>query len=257
MLRYPCLAKTSTGTTQTATGMTKRLQEGVNKPPKLAVVEDDPEFREGVLLPVLRHSGFDAVGMANALELYRAMVTESFDLVLLDVGLPDEDGFSIAAHLRSMSSSIGIVMLTAHASSNDRVDGLQAGADAYLGKPANMKEVVATLSNLARRIAVRSDAPSTEAQWGLDKSGWRMFSPRGVEVAIGAAERQVITRLAQSVGVPVSREELIACLSEDVHDFDPHRLDLLMYRLRKKCLKTAGQELPLSTVRGIGYVLNW
>lgn len=234
-----------------------RLPEGVNKPPKLAVVEDDPEFREGVLLPVLKHSGFDAVGMGNALELYRAMVTEPFDLVLLDVGLPDEDGFSIAAHLRSMSSSIGIVMLTAHASSSDRVDGLQAGADAYLCKPANMKEVVATLSNLARRIAMRANAPSARAHWRLDQSGWRIFSPRGVEVAMTAAERQVIRRLSESAGTAVSRDDLIACLSADIHDFDPHRLDLLIYRLRKKCLKLAGQQIPLRAVRGVGYVLNW
>ena len=234
-----------------------RLPEGTNKPPKLAVVEDDPEFRDGVLLPVLKHSGFDAVGMGNALELYRAMVTEPFDLVLLDVGLPDEDGFSIAAHLRGMSSSIGIVMLTAHASSSDRVDGLQAGADAYLCKPANMKEVVATLSNLARRIATRAHTPSAGTHWRRDQSGWRIFSPRGVEIAMTAAERQVVRRLAESTGTAVSRDDLIACLAADIHDFDPHRLDLLIYRLRKKCLKLAGQQIPLRAVRGVGYVLNW
>ena len=141
--------------------MTARLQEGPRTQLRLAVVEDDPEFRDGVLMPVLAHAGFDALGMGSALELYRAMVAEQFDLVLLDVGLPDEDGLSIASHLRGMSPSMGIVMLTAHASSGDRVQGLQAGADAYLCKPVNMKEVVATLLNLARRIAGRgfSDDP--------------------------------------------------------------------------------------------------
>jgi two-component system response regulator PhoP len=221
------------------------------------VVEDDPDFRDGVLMPVLAYAGFDVLGMGSALELYRAMVAEQFDLVLLDVGLPDEDGFSIAAHLRGMSPSIGIVMLTAHGSSGDRVQGLQAGADAYLCKPVDMKEVVATLLNLARRIAAPSDSPKTRANWRLDKSGWRIFSPRGVEVAMSSAERQVITKLADSVGVPVTREELIACLTGDVHDFDPHRLDLLIYRLKKKCLKLAGQDLPLKAVRGTGYVLSW
>ena len=237
--------------------MTARLQEGPRTQLRLAVVEDDPEFRDGVLRPVLAHAGFEALGMGSALELYRAMVAEQFDLVLLDVGLPDEDGLSIASHLRGMSPSMGIVMLTAHASSGDRVQGLQAGADAYLCKPVNMKEVVATLLNLARRIAAPNEQPAAQASWRLDASAWRIFSPRGVEVAMSSAERKVITKLAESIGVPVTREELIASLTSDVHNFDPHRLDLLIYRLRKKCLKLAQEDLPLNAVRGIGYVLSW
>lgn len=235
---------------------------------KLAVVEDDPEFREGVLVPVLRQSGFDVVSLGSALELYKAMVIASFDLVLLDIGLPDENGVSIAAYLRSKSPSLGIVMLTARGACSDRVDGLHAGADAYLCKPVNMKEVVAILLNLSRRIALAAPSPANVAAqtsgspgpqptWRLDKTGWRIFSPSGIEVAMNSAERQVIGRLAESLGVPVSREELIARFSGEIYDFDSPRLDLLVYRLRKKCLKLAGQELPLTAVRGIGYSLNW
>jgi DNA-binding response OmpR family regulator len=137
------------------------------------------------------------------------------------------------------------------------VQGLQAGADAYLCKPVNMKEVVATLLNLARRIAASSEQPAAQATWRLDASAWRIFSPRGVEVAMSSAERKVITKLAESIGVPVAREELIACLTGDVHNFDPHRLDLLIYRLRKKCMRLAEEDLPLKAVRGTGYVLSW
>jgi DNA-binding response OmpR family regulator len=229
----------------------------MNSPPKLAVVEDDPEFREGVLLPVLKQSGFDVVGLGSALELYKVILAEQFDLVLLDVGLPDEDGITIAAHLRSMSPTLGIVMLTAHGGGNDRMDGLQAGADAYLCKPANMKEVVATLLNLSRRISISADAPEAQATWRLDRGGWWIFSPRAVEVALNPAERLLITRLAESPGFPVTREELIARLSDQIFGFDSHRLDLLVYRLRKKCLKLTGQELPLKVMRGAGYVLGW
>jgi DNA-binding response OmpR family regulator len=229
----------------------------MNRPPKLAVVEDDPEFREGVLLPVLKQSGFDVVGLGSALELYKVILTEQFDLVLLDVGLPDEDGITIAAHLRSRSPTLGIVMLTAHGGGNDRMEGLQAGADAYLCKPANMKEVVTTLLNLSRRISISAAAPEAQATWRLDRGGWWIFSPRAVEVALNPAERLLITRLAESPGFPVTRGELIACLSDQIFGFDSHRLDLLVYRLRKKCLKVTGQELPLKVVRGAGYVLSW
>lgn len=234
-----------------------QIARRMNSLSKLAVVEDDPEFREGVLLPVLKQSGFQVVGLGSALELYKAMMIEQFDLVLLDVGLPDEDGISVAAHLRSRSPSLGIVMLTAHGSGNDRVDGLQAGADAYLCKPANMKEVVATLLNLSRRISIPIDTPEVQATWRLDKEGWRIFSPRAVEVPLNSAERLLIARLTESPGTLVMREELIALLSEEIFDFDTHRLNLLVYRLRKKCLKLAGHDLPLKVVRGTGCVLSW
>ncbi len=230
--------------------------EAVDRPPALAVVEDNQELREDVLVPGLARSGFDAVGMASALELYRAMMVRTFDLVLLDVGLPDEDGFGIAAHLRSLSPSIGIVMLTGYDSAPDRMRGLLAGADAYLFKPVEMDLVAATLRNLARRI-VPGAAARNRFNWRLDERGWCILSPGGVEIEMNQAERQVMAILAATPGVPVQRETLIARLAKDDRDFDPHRLDMTIYRLRKKCLAAAKEDVPLRAVRGIGYVLNW
>lgn len=235
----------------------------------MAVVEDDPEFRDAVLLPMLSRSGFEPVGMGSALELYRALLAGSFDLVLLDVQLPDDSGFAIASHLRSLSPSIGIVMVTGLATAADRMRGLEAGVDAYLSKPVEMQELVATLRNLANRIQAngadgdepaedKAPADSNRARgWSLDERGWRIRSPAGGEVVLSLAERQVMSALAARAGAPVSREELIARLADDVHDFDPHRLDMLVHRLRRKCLQQCGQELPLKSVRGIGYALAW
>lgn len=225
--------------------------------PTLAVVEDNQELREDVLVPTLSRSGFDTVGMTSALELYRAMTVRSFDLVLLDVGLPDEDGFSIAAHLRSLSPSIGIVMLTGYDTGPDRMRGLLAGADAYLFKPVEMDLLVTTLRNLARRIVPGADPAQARAKWRLDERGWCILSPNGVEIEMNLAERQVMAILSATPGVPVQREVLIARLVKDDRDFDPHRLDMMIYRLRKKCLGAAKEDIPLRAVRGIGYVLNW
>ena len=97
---------------------------------RLAVVEDDPEYRDAILVPVLSRAGFEVAGMGSALELYRAMLAKPYDLVLLDVGLPDENGFAIARHLRGLSPSIAIVMLTGRSSGTDRMRGLEAGVDA-------------------------------------------------------------------------------------------------------------------------------
>ncbi|QWF16532.1 response regulator transcription factor [Lysobacter capsici] len=225
--------------------------------PTLAVVEDDRTFREDVLLPVLTHSGFSVVGMTGALELYRSMTLRSYDLVLLDIGLPDEDGFSIAAHLRRLSARVGIVMLTGYDSGPDRMRGLRAGADAYLPKPVDMEEVVTTLHNLARWVVPDANPVQTRSQWRLDERGWCILAPSGVEIEMNLAERQVMAMLAAAAGVPVQRETLIARLVKNAYDFDPHRLEMLVHRLRKKCQRLAEEELPLRAVRGIGYVLNW
>ena len=237
--------------------MTVTLPDMADRLPALAVVEDNDDFREDVLIPTLSRSGFDVVGMTCALDLYRAMTVRPFDLVLLDVGLPDEDGFNIAAHLRSLSTSIGIVILTSYDSGPDRMRGLLAGADSYLFKPVEMDVLVTTLRNLARRIFPGTSGAQTHSKWRLDDNGWCILSPDGVEIEMSLAERQVITTLAATPGIPVQREVLIARLVKDDQDFDPHRLDMLVYRLRRKCLNVAKEDIPLLAVRGIGYMLNW
>lgn len=241
-----------------------RQMNVANKPeaseriPAIAVVEDNQDLREDVLVPALCRAGFEVVGMASALELYRAMTARSFDLVLLDVGLPDENGFSIAAHLRSLSPTLGIVMLTGYDTSEGQVRGLMAGADVYLFKPPDMEVVVNTLRNLARRILPSAATPVPEpTTWRLGDQGWVIVSPSGVEIKMNQDEQELMAMLAQSVGTPVDREMLMARLSKGAYEFDLHRLEMLVYRLRKKCQKVAKEDLPLLSVRGVGYVLHW
>ncbi|ASR42460.1 hypothetical protein BEN78_02670 [Xanthomonas citri pv. mangiferaeindicae] len=232
---------------------------------RVAVVEDDDELRDEILVPLLRAAGFEATGMPGALALYRDLVASRYDLVLLDVGLPDEDGFAIARHLREAAPTIGLVMLTGYVSNGDRLRGLEAGVDAYLTKPVEASALVATLRNLSRRV-VPSDGSeggepgeegSGETGWRLDERGWNILLPDGRAVELTLAEQQVMRRLAGSPGQPVRREDLIAGLADDVHEFDPHRLEMLVYRLRRKCQESTGMALPLRSVRGVGYVLTW
>ncbi|MDR6990499.1 response regulator transcription factor [Luteimonas sp. 3794] len=218
------------------------------------MVEDDDELREEVLLPLLHREGFEAVGMANALALYRDLVATPFDLILLDVGLPDDDGFAIARHLRKAAPKVGLVMLTGHASPSSRLRGLEAGVDAYLTKPIDSAELVITLRNLERRLEFGESGPARPG-WTLDAQGWQLLLPDGRAVELSLPERRLLAELAATPREPVTREALMAALAEDVDDFDPHRLEMLIHRLRKKCLQASGQELPVRTVRGIGYVL--
>src|SRR5690554_1255502 len=225
---------------------------------KLAVVEDDAEFREQILLPILAHAGFAVTAMGSALELYRDLLSSAYDLVLLDVDLPDEDGLSIARRLRERSPSLGIVMLSGAVGDHWRQRALEGGADAWLAKPADMDEVVATLRNLAGRVArERSAGGGGDSGWKLEAGGWQLVCPHGAGLDLGMAEREVLALLADNPGAPVSREALIARLSGRAEDFDPHRLEMLVYRLRRKCRQQLGQELPLRAVRGVGYMLAW
>ncbi|MGY1410070.1 MULTISPECIES: response regulator transcription factor [unclassified Luteimonas] len=237
-------------------------------------MEDDPEYRDAILAPTLERSEFEVTAMGSALELYRALASRSFDLVLLDVGLPDDCGYAIARHLREVAPTMGIVMLTGHVAPADRVRGLEAGADTYLGKPVGMPELVAVLRNLATRVAAtrtlgdvpampgreandEATAEDTSGRWRLDADGWRILAAGKGEVELNMAERQVLLALAAAPGVPVSRKALMGQLTVDAHDFDSHRLETLVYRLRRKCLQQAGVELPLRAVRGLGYALVW
>ena len=223
-------------------------------PFRIAIVEDDEELREKIMLPALRAAGFDVTGLPNALQLYRMWVGSPFDLVVLDVGLPDADGVEIARHLRGLSPSLGIVMCTGQGHAAARVRGLRAGIDAYLVKPIDMDVVIETLRNLCRRLG---DAGARQGNgWSLDRQGWSLSSPSGAAVTLNQTERQVMRILMATPNEPVPRGTLIASLTGDVPGFDPHRLEMLVYRLRRKCLEACGEVLPLQAVRGVGYLFE-
>ena len=232
--------------------------------PRLAVVEDDDELRECILVPTLRRAGFEVTALRSALELYRMWVASPFDLVLLDVGLPDDDGVEIARHLRTLAPEVGIVVYTGHGATVDRLRGLRAGVDAYLIKPVETEELVETLRNVQRR-STRAPAPAEtpttveagSSGWKLVGNGWKLQAPCGAEITLGATERDLVGELVANACKPVDRSGLIERLTADVEAFDPHRLDMLVYRLRRKCEQASGHPLPLRAVRGVGYMIDW
>jgi DNA-binding response OmpR family regulator len=221
---------------------------------RVALLEDDDELRERILVPGLRDYGFETHGVASAGELERLLKTQPADIVILDVGLPDDNGFNVAHRLRK-HSPVGIVMLTGRNTSSDRIRGLNEGADAYLSKPIVLEELAATLHSLARRLRPPQPTNVGQCQWRLDIGGWCLLSPAGRSIALTQAERQVLILLMESPGTPVAREELIVALTDNAYDFDPHRLQMLIHRLRGKIADQAKESLPLRAVRGTGYVM--
>ena len=227
----------------------------------ILVVEDHEEMRERILLPGLRDCGFrNVAGVGSAIETYRAVLTQRFSLFLVDIGLPDESGFTLIKNLREATDA-GIVVLTGGGHSKAQyVQGLNEGADAYLLKPVDMELLSATLRSVLRRQAANVQIATTAADaqpvWRLDPAGWALISPRGVRIHITGNERILIEPLVARQGNVISREELIARFTHNIYDFDPHRLEVIVHRLRQKASKLSGETFPLRAVRGMGYVLT-
>ncbi len=217
------------------------------------LLEDDELLRDHVLLPRLRQFGFEVTAIGRAAKLDEHLRQRRPDIVLLDVGLPDGDGFQVARQLRAEAADIGVVMLTGRAEGADHVRGLSEGADAYLSKPVDLDLLVSTLHSLARRL--RAPRAATTGHWRLDADGWCLISPSGSMVALTKTERRLLEALMETPNQVVSREALISRLTADVHDFDTHRLDSLIHRLRGKVLRVLQTPLPLNAVHGEGYVL--
>lgn len=218
----------------------------------MTLVEDDVELRDAILVPALRAAGCSVAVAGSAAEFYRTMVERSPEIVVLDVSLPDQSGFDVARHLRA-NSAVGIVILTGRATTADRVRGLDLGADAYLTKPVDAEVLCSTVRSVARRLD--PSPPQQPPAWSLGADGWRLVSPQGSAIDLGAAERQLLQLLFAAPNTTVQREKLIAALTEDTNAFDPHRLDMVMHRLRRKLADGGMPPLPLHTVRGVGYVL--
>lgn len=220
---------------------------------QVALVEDDRDLLDDVAFS-LRDEGLNVAACADGRELDRLLARESFDVVVLDIGLPGEDGLSIARRLRRTLPQLGIVMLTARTAAHDRVQGMVDGADVYLGKPVDLRELALVIRALARRLAV-GDAPS-EQELTLLVADNTLLCPSGERIDLTPSETVVLSRLARATGRQASRRQIIEAFGGTYLDYDERRLETIVSRLRRK-LEAAG--LPPDTVRAIrgsGYALQ-
>jgi two-component system OmpR family response regulator len=222
------------------------------------VVEDDPDLC-GSIVRYLSLVGMSVQRAGSGEELDTVMVGFTPDLLVLDVNLPGEDGFSIASRLRS-HSKVGIVMLTARGQLDDRVLGLTAGADAYLVKPVQFRELEAVLHSLTRRMREGTPEDKVDVRdeahraWGFDAASWSLITPNGGQVPLTNAEYRVLQTLTGDPGASVSREEIATALGKVVGGYDDRSIDAVMARLRRKVQSATGEILPIRAVRSVGYV---
>jgi DNA-binding response OmpR family regulator len=227
---------------------------GPGRPLRLLLLEDDDLLRDRILVPKLTQFGFQVTATRSSAQLHQAVLKGTPDIFLLDVGLPDADGFDVARSLRATLPGAGIVMLTGRGDNVDRVRGLFEGADAYLSKPVEIDVLVATLYSVARRLQPASSV--ARGKWTLSPDEWFLLSPTGARVMLSKSERRLLEAMMHRADEVVSREDLISVLTDDVTAFDPHRLDSIVHRLRRKVLAALGEPLPLNAVHGTGYILE-
>jgi two-component system phosphate regulon response regulator OmpR len=236
------------------------MQASTSKPDKILVVDDDARIRE-LLKRYLTQEGFDVLLAEDGKSLTRVMQRETADLIVLDLMMPGEDGLSICRRLRAANEHIPIIMLTAKGEDVDRIVGLEVGADDYLGKPFNPRELLARIHAVLRRRPTPEvpGAPSSDneiVQFGpfhFDL-GARTLHKDGQEITLTTGEFAMLKAMVRHPRTPMSREKL-AQLSRG-REFEPfdRSLDVQVSRLRKLIELDPTTPRYIQTVWGVGYV---
>ena len=220
---------------------------------RILVVEDEPEVSD-FLLRVLRDAAWAADPVFTGKAALAAVAVTTYDLVILDLNLPDGDGFSVCRAMRARDDRTPVLMLTARNAVNDRVRGLDAGADDYLAKPFAVSELLARLRALARRPAASLDVTLRLADLELDTV--RHTARRGPRaISLTAREFALLEYLLRTPNRVVTRGQILEHVWDD--NFDPvaNAVDVLIGRVRRK-IDQPGEPPLLHTVRGTGYVLS-
>ena len=225
---------------------------------RIAIVEDDPDLRDS-MLEYLQAAGFRAWGVDSGEALYRRLLVDSVDVVLLDLGLPGEDGMTILRHLRQVAR-LGLIIVSARQRVNDRLEGLSSGADAYLTKPVDLRELAAHIEAVHRRLNPppegTAESPVEVPPWQLVQETWRLNAPGQAGLTLTALEYRFINCLAQAAGRTVDKRQVASQLWGEAADVDFNRIDVMLARLRKKVQQDMGQVLPVKTVTAYGYALT-
>ncbi|AMO96851.1 transcriptional regulatory, C terminal family protein [Collimonas fungivorans] len=213
---------------------------------RVLLVEDDELIAHGILAGLRAH-GLTADGVASAAQAEAALATSHCDVIILDLGLPDEDGMSLLRRLRAAGMALPVLVLTARDAVEDRVAGLRAGADDYLLKPFDLSELVARLHALLRRAAGRSVDIVEHGPLRLDPASGEVWL-HGQAVDLSRRELALLAALLQACGRILSADQLKDSLYHFNEEIESNALNVHIHHLRRKL----GADL-IETVRGLGY----
>lgn len=232
----------------------------VERTPKILIVDDDPRLRD-LLRRYLGENGFNVLVSENGEAMKRLWVREHFDVLILDLMMPGEDGLVILKRLRAEKDMTPVIMLTARGEDVDRILGLELGADDYLGKPFNPRELLARIHAVLRRRP-RQDAPGAPSMenevvkfgdFELDL-GTRVLKKNGEIVPLTTGEFAVLKAFARHPRQPLSRDKLMEMARGREYEAFDRSLDVQVSRLRKLLEPDPSKPRYLQTVWGLGYV---
>ena len=228
--------------------------------PRILVVDDDSDVRFMLRRYLSRH-GFDVEVAEDGARLRALIGDQEFDLVVLDLNMPGEDGISLARFLRD-NHPVGIIMLTAAAEVVDRIVGLEVGADDYVTKPFEPRELLARIKSVLRRLENAAPAAPSAAADGrmpfgscsLDIDARRLFDENGEEITITSMEYDLLKAFADHPNKVLSRDQLLNLAhNRDWEPFD-RSIDIRITRLRRKIESDPAKPQVIKTVRGAGYI---
>lgn len=226
--------------------------------PSVLLVEDDPFQRKAAEACLTNHD-LKVIAVENGAQMRHQVSRAMPDLALLDVQLPgQDDGFALARWLRESSARVGIIMLTAAGDSIDKVIGLESGADDYVAKPYEPRELVARCRSVLRRSVNKTTPPRLESvrmgRYRLDLGKRALQDDAGNDIPVTASEFDILKIFAENPNRPLGRDWLLETTSHRTRDPFDRAIDLRITRIRRKIEPLPEKPTVIRTVRGIGYM---
>lgn len=221
--------------------------------PKILIVEDDPQITK-ILKLNLRLTGIDTENAGTFQEAWTKISSDHFDLILMDIGLPDGSGLDLCQRVRESGNEVPIVFLSARTDEASVVKGIKNGADDYLRKPFGLEELKVRINKFIKKM-VPNVHTIKFGELTIDPAK-RVVTLMGEMVSLGRKELDILTLLARRSGDIVTRENILNALYDNADLYD-RTVDSHMSHLRRKLREVAGQSLQITSVYGLGYRLEW
>ncbi len=217
---------------------------------RILLVEDNKALRDSVA-EYLTIVGYDVTAVESGLAFYHALAEQTFDVAVIDLGLPDINGLQLVEYIRN-NTKMRCIILTARDLVDDRIAGYDCGADLYMVKPVDCRELASALTRMVQRVAVQRDDTNGTGQWRLNRHNATLVTPSYAIIPLTAREMDFLLCLGAASEEAVPRTDILAALGYSNDEFSNRALESLIRRLRRKIEEVFGSS-PILTRHGVGY----